>query len=287
MGSKIGFIEIIKNGRTSIVCIMLIASFCACDSKDNQPAASSDVPEGYKLVWSDEFNVDGLPDSDKWSFDTEANETGWYNNELQYYGDGRMENSKVSDGKLMIIARKEALTSADDYGGQDYTSARLITQGKASWTYGFIEVRAKLPCGVGTWPAIWLLGDSDIPWPASGEIDMMEQVGSQPDEITGTIHTTSTAGTSGDGNLTIMDDVCEVFHNYQLTWTAEQLTLAVDGKPFHTYKNKGTGTDSWPFDKPFYLLLNLAIGGDMAGPIVDDTIFPVQMEIDYVRIYQK
>src|SRR6187402_394280 len=183
------------------------------------------IPAGFRLVWSDEFADAGLPDATKWNYDTERNAAGWYNNELQYYGNARLENSSVANGLLTITARREDLSTGGlpDWGGQRYSSARLITRDKASWTYGFIEVRAKLPCGVGTWPAIWLLGDSDIPWPASGEIDMMEQVGSQPDEITGTIHTTSTAGTSGDGNLTIMDDVCEVFHNYQLTWTAEQL----------------------------------------------------------------
>ena len=276
-----------RKGQILILLFFAVVLFSCNTTDDNKQNSSSDIPEGYNLVWSDEFDVDGLPDSSKWNFDTEANETGWYNNELQYYSDSRLENAKVSNGKLMIIARKEALINADDYGGQAYTSARLITKGKANWTYGFMEIRAKLPCGLGTWPAIWLLGDNDTPWPGNGEIDIMEQVGLHPNEITGTIHTTSTAGTSGDGSSIIVNDACEVFHNYQLTWTPEIITISVDGIPFHTYNNKGTGTNSWPFDNPQYLLLNLAIGGDMAGPTVDDAIFPVQMEVDYVRIYQK
>tara|TARA_R110002049_G_scaffold181457_3_gene348893 strand:- start:21 stop:872 length:852 start_codon:yes stop_codon:yes gene_type:complete len=277
----------VKNRRVSIAILTFTIFLCSCDTKENELDSSLDASEGYHLVWSDEFNVDGLPDSNKWLFDTEANETGWYNNELQYYANNRIENAKVSNGKLMIIARKETLVDASDYGGQAYTSARLITRGKANWTYGFMEIRAKLPCGLGTWPAIWLLGDSNIPWPGNGEIDIMEQVGLFPSEITGTIHNASTAGTSGDGNFIIIDDVCEIFHKYQLTWTVEKITISVDGTPFHTYDNLKNGNRSWPFDNPSYLLLNLAIGGDMAGPTVDDAIFPVQMEIDYVRIYKK
>ncbi|KQU67340.1 glycoside hydrolase [Rhizobacter sp. Root16D2] len=237
------------------------------------------------MVWSDEFDTGTLPDAGKWVYDTEANATGWYNNELQYYAVARTENSKISDGKLVITARKERLTSAKDYGGQDYSSARLITNGKASWTYGFFEIRAKLPCGRGTWPAIWMLGTTGD-WPAGGEIDIMEQVGKNPTAIEGTIHTTSTAGTFGDGGETRINDACSAFHNYQLTWTPESLVIGVDNKPFHTYANKHQGSASWPFDKPQYLLLNLAIGGDMGGS-VDDTIFPVSMEVDYVKVWQK
>ena len=197
----------------------------------------------------------------------------------------RAENSRIADGKLVITARKERLTSANDYGGQNYSSARLITNGKASWTYGFFEIRAKLPCGKGTWPAIWMLGTTGD-WPAGGEIDIMEQVGKNPTAIEGTIHTTSTAGTFGDGGETRINDACSAFHNYQLTWTPESLVIGVDNKPFHTYANKHQGSASWPFDKPQYLLLNLAIGGDMGGS-VDDTIFPVSMEVDYVKVWQK
>lgn len=250
------------------------------------PVINSGVPPGYALVWADEFTAGGLPDSNNWSYDTEANATGWYNNELQYYAVGRLENSRVSDGELVITARKEALPSAPGYGGQAYTSARLITRDKASWTYGFFEVRAKLPCGQGTWPAIWMLGANNDPWPANGEIDIMEQVGMKPAEITGTIHTGATTGTSGAGGVTQVLNACTNFHNYQLTWTADGLTIGVDNVPYFTYANPGAGRARWPFDGPQYLILNLAIGGDMGGR-VDDDIFPAQLEVEYVRVYQK
>ena len=145
------------------------------------------MPAGYNLVWQDEFDIAGLPSSTKWAYDTEANQTGWYNNEKQYYAAARLQNSEVKNGKLIITARKEALTSAADYGGQQYTSARLITNGKASWTYGHFEIRAKMPCGKGTWPAIWTLGTVNDPWPANGEIDIMEHVGMDPTTVHGTI----------------------------------------------------------------------------------------------------
>jgi beta-glucanase (GH16 family) len=247
-------------------------------------APVSNAPAGYSLVWADEFDQNGLPNPDHWMYDTEANRTGWYNNERQYYAVKRAENSRVSDGKLLITARKETLESAADYGGQAYSSAPLITRGKASWTYGFVEVRAKLPCGAGTWPAIWMLGAGA--WPAAGEIDIMEQVGNNPSSIEATIHNTSTAGTSGNGSQTKLDDACTAFHNYQLTWTHERLTIGVDNRPFHTYPNQHNGFETWPFDLPQYLILNLAIGGDMGGT-VDDAIFPRSMELEYVRVYQK
>ena len=131
---------------------------------------------GWTLVWNDEFDVNGLPDASKWGYDTERNQLGWYNNEKQYYSANRLANASVQNGMLTITARKESLTGAADYGGQSYTSARLITRGKASWTYGFSEVRAKLPCSLGTWPAIWMLGTKGS-WPDDGEIDIMEQRG--------------------------------------------------------------------------------------------------------------
>jgi beta-glucanase (GH16 family) len=248
-------------------------------------AQEAKVPAGYKLVWSDEFDRAGLPDPGKWDYDIEANKSGWYNNEKQYYAADRPENGRVSGGRLTITARKERLTSAADYGGQNYTSMRLVTRGKAAWTYGHFAIRARLPCGRGTWPAFWMLGPDDIPWPENGEIDIMEQVGSAPDKIKGTIHTKATAGTFGIGGETIVSDACRRFHVYTMTWTPVEISIGVDGRSFFTYKNSQEGS-SWPFHTPHFLLLNLAIGGDMAGEI-DDTIFPVSMEIGYVRVYQK
>jgi beta-glucanase (GH16 family) len=245
----------------------------------------SAVPAGYRLVWADEFDGDGLPEDRAWSYDTEANRTGWYNNELQYYAAGRTENSRVADGVLSITARREALTTMPDYGGQAYRSARLITRGKQEWTYGFFEVRARLPCGEGTWPAIWMLGSGNEPYPTNGELDIMEQIGREPHAIHGTIHTLSTRGTSGIGASTVVPDACEAFHDYQMTWTSDAVVFAVDGVAYHTYRNPGTGHEAWPFDGPQYLLLNLAIGGDWPGP-VDDGIFPVVFEVECVRVYQ-
>ncbi len=243
-------------------------------------------PAGYRLVWSDDFESPGLPDDGKWVHDTEGNKTGWYNNEKQYYAVRRRENSKVENGKLTITAHRERLTSASDYGGQNYTSARLITRGKASWTYGYFEIKARLPCGQGTWPAFWMLGPEEIPWPDNGEIDIMEQVGKEPSKITGTIHTAATAGTFGNGGETTLPDVCDTFHVYHMTWTAEKIAIGVDGKVFHTYENDGKGKAGWPFDTPHYLLINLAIGGDMAGE-VDERIFPARLVIESVKVYQR
>ena len=245
------------------------------------------IPSGWKLAWADEFNVDGLPDAQKWDYDTSRNKLGWFNNELQYYARDRPENARVAAGKLIIAARKEKLTGAPDYGGQSYTSTRMLTRGKADWTYGFFEIRAKLPCGLGTWPAIWMLGQVGD-WPLQGEIDIMEQVGKKPGEVLGTVHTGAYNHTLGTqkGAATTVADACGAFHNYQLRWDGEQIAIGVDGKYYFQFVNPKDGdVRKWPFSTPQYLLLNLAIGGDLGGP-VDDAIFPVQMEVDYVRVYQ-
>lgn len=285
-------LQIIENNMTpffrklSAAAAVLVPAIVAATLPANaQEAKMAKPPAGYKLVWSDEFDKAGLPDERKWTYDTEANRTGWYNNEKQYYAVRRLKTSRVDNGQLTITARRERLTSAPDYGGQNYSSARLITRGKASWTYGYFEIRARLPCGKGTWPALWMLGPEEIPWPDNGEIDIMEQVGKAPEKITGTIHTKSTAGTFGNGGETTIRDACTGFHVYHMTWTVQSISIGVDGRVYHTYRNDRKGPASWPFDTPHYLLVNLAIGGDMAGKI-DDTIFPVDFDIDYVRVYQ-
>jgi beta-glucanase (GH16 family) len=241
------------------------------------------VPANYRLVWFDEFNLDGLPDATRWDYDTERNRLGWYNNELQYYASGRLENSQVSGGTLRITARRESLNGAADWGGQRYTSARLITRGKAAWTYGYFEIRARLPCGRGTWPAIWTLGTGGV-WPDDGELDIMEQVGSNPTRVFGTVHTQVSGGPGTGGAVQVPDD-CTAFHSYQMHWTADEIAMAIDGVVYYRYTNPRSGKARWPFDAPQYLLLNLAIGGVLGGT-VDDSIFPVTMEIDHVRIWQ-
>ncbi|HVZ98962.1 MAG TPA: glycoside hydrolase family 16 protein [Caulobacterales bacterium] len=250
------------------------------------------LPSGYTLVWSDEFTVDGLPDAAKWDYDTDRNALGWYNNEAQYYSRARSENSRVDNGVLTIEARREDLdpTVFADWGGQHYTSARLVTRGKAAWTYGFVEVRAKLPCGTGTWPAIWMLSaPPQSTWPDDGEIDIMEHVGYDPGVIHGTVHTkayNSTINTARSAAVT-QADVCAAFHRYQMTWTANRITIGMDDVNYFQYSNDHSGNSEWPFDSPQYLLLNIAVGGTWGGAQgIDATIFPVRMEVDYVRVYQ-
>jgi beta-glucanase (GH16 family) len=246
-------------------------------------SAPGGVPSGYTLVWADEFASDGLPDANKWDYDTSRNAAGWFNSEKQYYARERTENAVVRNGSLVVTARKEDLSNASDWGGQHYTSARLVTRGKKDWMYGFFEVRAKLPCGQGTWPAIWMLGSHGV-WPDDGELDIMEQVGSDPTRILGTVHTLQSAG-PGTGASTQVATACSTFHNYQMHWTAQGIDFGVDGVNYYHYTNPQTGVSTWPFDAPQYLLINLAIGGTLGGS-VDDSIFPVSMEVDYVRVYQ-
>jgi beta-glucanase (GH16 family) len=247
-----------------------------------------------RLVWSDEFSSEGYPDSTKWDYDTARNQIGWYNHELQYYASNRLENAQVLGGNLIITARKESLTGAPDYGGQGYTSARMLTRGKASWTYGFFEVRAKLPCSLGTWPAIWMLGTGGV-WPDDGEIDLMEQRGGSATDKTvvlGTIHTRAynyfngTLG-PGQGSSKSVNDACTNFHSYQLLWDGGKLAIGVDGVTYFAY-TKPTPSDAttWPFDNPQYLILNLAMGGDLGGTVPSGFISD-QMVVDYVRVYQK
>lgn len=247
-----------------------------------------------RLVWSDEFNLDGMPNASKWGYDTERNQIGWYNNELQYYANNRPENAVVFGGNLTITARKESLTNAADYGGQSYTSARLITRGNASWTYGFFEVRAKLPCSLGTWPAIWMLGTGGR-WPEDGEIDLLEQRGgiaADKTVVLGTIHTRSynyfngTLGV-GQGSSRSVIDACTNFHSYQLIWDAGKLAIGVDGVTYFTYSKPATfDYTTWPFDKPQYLILNLAMGGDLGGAVPVNFVSD-QVVVDYVRVYQR
>jgi beta-glucanase (GH16 family) len=190
----------------------------------------------------------------------------------------------VDNGYLVIEARKESR------GKNNYTSARLVTKGKADWRYGRIDVRAKLPKGVGTWPAIWMLGsNTPLVWPDDGEIDIMEHVGFDQGVIHASIHCKKYYHSIGTQKtaVTAIADCSEAFHVYSLDWNAENITMLVDDKPYFTFKNEHSGRNAWPFDKPMHLLLNIAVGGSWGGQKgVDDSIFPIKMEIDYVRVYQ-
>ncbi len=240
----------------------------------------------WKLMWSDEFDYTGLPDTTRWSYDTDGNAYGWGNNEAQFYTNAQSKNAFVNDGTLKIIA---LIDSCED---KRYTSARLITKGKGDWLYGKIEVRAKLPNGVGTWPAIWMLPtDWEYGgWPASGEIDIMENVGYDEDTVLATAHTLKynhSIGTQTSGKIYLPSADTE-FHVYGLEWDENQWRAYVDGTHYYTFENDGTGFESWPFDKRFHLILNLAIGGNWGGAMgIDDSDFPKVLEVDYVRVYQK
>lgn len=242
-------------------------------------------PADYRLVWADEFDRDGLPDPARWMWDTVRNAEGWYNNERQYYARDRPENAVVRDGRLVITARLEALRNARDWGGQAYTSARLLTRGRAEWTYGFFEVRARMPCGAGTWPAIWTLGSGGR-WPDDGELDILEHMGRKPGQVSSAVHVRAAHDGQAVVGMRPLATACTQFHRYQMHWTPDGVTFGVDGFAHLRYPKMSSGRDAWPFDAPQFLILNLAIGGDLGGA-VDDTIFPVSMEIDHVRVWQR
>ena len=240
------------------------------------------TPHAPQLVWADEFNYTGLPDSSKWNYDLGGD--GWGNHELQYYTGKRQENARVENGNLIIEARKEK------WQNNDYTSARLLSKGKADWQYGKIEVRARLPKGTGTWPAIWMLGsNTPLKWPDDGEIDIMEHVGFHQGYIHGSVHCKKyyhSIGTQKTDTV-VIKDCSEKFHIYSLDWSADSISVAVDSKTFFRFANEHSGYEGWPFDNKMYLLLNLAVGGDWGGAkgIAQD-IWPQKMEVDYVRVYQ-
>jgi len=267
-----------------LISVLSLAA-CATSLAPRTTAAPLRVPDGYALVWSEEFSRDGLVDPSRWTYDTFRNKEGWFNDERQYYSHERADNARVEGGVLVITARKEQLASQPDWGGQRYTSARLISRGKAEWTYGFFEIRARLPCGRGTWPAVWMLG-SEGAWPAGGELDIMEHVGSDPTRLFSTVHTSANHGANGIGAPTRVSDACSAFHVYQMHWTPERIRFGIDGAVHFEYVNPRSGADRWPFDRPQFMILNLAIGGYLGGP-VDDAIFPVKLEIDYVRVHQR
>lgn len=256
------------------------------------PSETHNAPPGYVMVWSDEFSQDGLPDSSRWRYDTHRNRQGWYNQERQYYAANRLENSRVENGHLVIEALEEQLDPGQypDLGRQRYTSARLFTQGIAAWTYGFFEIRAKLPCGVGTWPAIWMLPeDSTVEWPTGGEIDIMEHVGFARGEINQSVHTRAFNFTRNSQKTTkfMVPDACDAMHRYQLLWTPEFVLTGVDDQPRFLFRSVPNDATRWPFNQPMHLLLNVAVGGTWGGQRgIDPAAFPARFEIDYVRVYQ-
>jgi beta-glucanase (GH16 family) len=259
-------------------------------------AASLAAAGQWKLVWADEFDAKGLPDPAHWTY-----EEGFVRNqEAQYYTRGRAENARVENGVLILEARREQFPNARYQAGStawnrkqfaEYTSASVTTEGTAAWKHARVEVRAKLPAGRGTWPAIWMLGTNQrsAGWPNCGEIDIMEHVGFDPGVIHGTIHTgaynhvkkTDKSGTIKPG------DVSTGFHVYAVEWNAAKMDFFVDGKKYFTFENEKSGEAAWPFEQPFYLILNVAIGGAWGGQKgIDEAAFPQRMEVDYARVYE-
>lgn len=260
----------------STILFLILTVFTFCQPKESP----------LQLVWSDEFDYEGSPDPTLWGYD-EGNGCptfcGWGNNELQYYTTNE-KNVRVADGKLIIEAHKE------DMGESKYTSAKIKSKNDA-WKYAYIEVKAKLPKGRGTWPAVWMMPEASIygGWPKSGEIDIMEHVGYDPGVVHGTVHTAAFNHIINTqvGNQVLVEDFDTVFHKYAINWTEDVIEFYLDGKKFHEFRNNGEGSDAWPFDHPFHLILNMAVGGNWGGAKgIDDSIWPQKMVVDYVRVYE-
>ncbi len=243
--------------------------------------------EGWGLVWQDEFDGDSI-NPENWTFDIGG--WGWGNGEAQYYT-SRPENARVENGLLVIEARFERFE--DSY----YTSARLKSQGLQEFQYGRIEARIKVPSGAGVWPAFWMLGSTfdrnpDNPiesnWPDAGEVDIMEYIGKEPDLIMGTVHGPGYSGALGLGKWNRQDfDIADEFHTYAIEWDFDGISWFFDGEKYFTLEREAVGDREWVFDQEFFLLLNLALGGQLAGPIALDTEFPANVYVDYVRVYQE
>lgn len=260
-----------------IFTISLIAAVCVSVSCSSNTV--SNVPAGMTLVWADEFDTNGVPDKSKWDYSLGGN--GWGNGEVQTYTKDE-KNVFVKNGKLNITAIKDK---------ELWTSTRIKTQYKAEWTYCYIEIRAKLPKGVGTWPAIWMLPSYDKygNWPRSGEIDIMEHVGYDQNVIHTTVHTGAYNHriNTQKGYHSKIKSVSDRFIVYAVEWRPDYIQWYVDGKPYYRFDNEKKTVLEWPFDIPYYLIMNLAIGGSWGGKEgIDPNMKSVTMQIDYVRVYQ-
>jgi beta-glucanase (GH16 family) len=277
-----------------VIILMLGVSLLSCSSK-NSPGPSGNAGTGTSTntttnkvytfdttpTWAEEFNTGTAPDTSKWGYDTGGD--GWGNHELEYYTNG--SNVSISNGNLIITTKKENI------GSNNYSSARLFSKGTGNFTYGRIEVRAKIPGGKGTWPAIWMLPTDYAygPWPNSGEMDIMEHVGYDPYNIYVTMHTGAynhILNTQKGVTIPVSTALSD-YHTYRLDWTPASVTAFIDDSQVMVFKNEGTGYMAWPFDKRFHLMLNMAVGGDWGGAQgVDDSSFPCTMQVDYVRVYK-
>lgn len=254
--------------------------------QESAPDNNISVPEGYRLVWNDEFDQGTTLNTAWWTHEEQG--PGWVNNELQTYVDGQAAGRRVTeiaDGKLSINCFK---------AGSAIYSGRVYANVSTGWKYGWFEARIKLPKGKGTWPAFWMMpAGNDFatnPWPRCGEIDIMEEVGADPGDVSSTIHCQkyNNTGTAIEHATLHVADAEDEFHVYACEWTPDHLKFYVDGKMILDYANDGSGVEAWPFDKPFYIILNLAWGGDWGGyKGTDDSALPATMKVDYVRVFQK
>ncbi len=280
------------------ICLISLILLFSC--KKNEKAAVS--KKNYVLVWADEFDYTGKPDSTKWSY-----EYGFIrNNEKQYYTDS-LKNARIENGYLLIEGHKEKIANAKfkskeykkkkhlhyipEIDTATYTSASLSTRNLAEWTYGRFEIKAKLPKGIGQWPAIWMLSENwkQVGWPKCGEIDIMEHVGFDKDSIFGTIHTQAYNHMLGTqkGKKIFIEKPYDEFHIFSMEWTPEKIDFLLDGVVYNHIDNEHKTDNEWPFDQNFHLKLNIAIGGGLGGREgIDNTVFPQQMVVDYVRVYQ-
>ncbi len=269
--------------------ISIIPVFFSCSpEKDDVGPVNYDPIEEKEYtfegtpIWVDEFDYTGKPDPDKWGYDLGGH--GWGNNELQYYTDN-IQNASVEDGQLTITAIKEEIES------NEYSSTRLISKNKGDFLYGRFEIKAKLPTGRGTWPAIWML-PTDWKyggWPDSGEIDIMEHVGYDQDRVHITVHTRAYNHGIGTqvGKSKVISNASTEFHLYRVDWTPEKIEGFIDDDKIFEFKNEKSGSATWPFDQKFHLLLNIAVGGNWGGVEgVDENAFPTSMVVDYVRVYK-
>jgi beta-glucanase (GH16 family) len=271
------------------ILLLTVTLVTSCGGQATQTSNPTTTPPTYRLVWSDEFSgADGsAPEASKWSIQTGGD--GWGNNELEYYT-ARSQNLQVQGGNLVITAIKENYTGPDGVL-RPYTSARLQTQGLFSQQYGRFEASIKIPKGQGMWPAFWMLG-SDIdtnPWPACGEIDIMENIGKEPAIVHGSLHGPGYAPGNVTASYTLPSGALgDGFHLYVVEWDPQQIRFYVDSTQYRTFTPSNLPSGSpWEFNKPFFILLNVAVGGDWPGPPDQTTQFPQQMLVDYVRVYQK
>jgi beta-glucanase (GH16 family) len=265
-----------------LICGIIIIIFSASIVYKNKEARAVKPQKNWTLVWNDEFNGENGSAVDNLKWIQEIGGNGWGNNEDQYYTDGT-NNCYIQNENLVIEAKKE------EYEKSKYTSARLKTNGKFDFKYGKVEMKAKLPSGQGIWPAFWMLG-SDFEtagWPECGEIDIMENVGKTPKTVNGTAHAPGYSGNMGLGSfLTIEEDLSNAYHIYSIEWAEDKIEWFMDGKKYHSLTPQTIGGNKWAFNKEFFLLLNLAVGGNWPGYPNDTTIFPQKYYIDYVHVYQ-